>query len=59
MKEYRDIFSVMSTQRNKGIKKGELKKQFEIAKNLLMLNIDIAIISQTIGLSIDEIKKNK
>ncbi|HIU39736.1 MAG TPA: Rpn family recombination-promoting nuclease/putative transposase [Candidatus Aphodocola excrementigallinarum] len=40
-----------------GIKKGTLKKQKEIAKNLLKEGIDIKIISSSTGLSIDEIKK--
>lgn len=43
----------------KGIEKGELKGRIEekeaVAINLLKLNIDIAIISQSTGLSIDQI----
>ena len=38
-----------------GEKKGEKNKSIEIAKNMLKLNIDINIISQSTGLTIEEI----
>ena len=40
---------------NKGLKEGKI----EIAKNMLKLNIDINIISQSTGLSVEEINKLK
>ena len=42
-----------------GFTKGEIKKQMEIAKNLIaILDVkDVNIISKATGLSIDEIKK--
>ena len=42
-----------------GIEQGSNNKAIEIAKNLLTKNIDIKIISESTGLSIDEIKKLK
>jgi predicted transposase/invertase (TIGR01784 family) len=39
-----------------GLKEGEKNKSIEIAKNMLKLNIDINIISQSTGLDIEEIK---
>ena len=45
--------------RKKGIEQGSNNKAIEIAKNLLTKNIDIKIISESTGLSIDEIKKLK
>jgi len=44
---------------NEGIEKGERNKQIEIAKNLLKANMDIEFISNTTGLSIEEIKTIK
>ncbi len=45
--------------RKEGFTKGEIKKQIEIAKNLLaILDIkDVNMISKATGLSIEEIKK--
>ena len=43
----------------KGIEKGIEQEKINIAKNLLNENIDIKIISKTIGLTIDEIKNLK
>ena len=40
----------------RGFAKGELKKQFEIAKNLLKEKVDSSIISKTTGLTINQIK---
>ena len=44
----------------KGIKKGKMEGlkegKIEIAKNMLKLNVDVNIISQSTGLSIEEIK---
>ena len=42
--------------RKEGFTKGEIKKQIEIAKNLLDV-LDIKTISNKTGLSIEEIKK--
>ena len=43
--------------REEGLKEGEKNKSIEIAKNMLKLNIDINIISQSTGLTINEIKE--
>ena len=45
--------------RNEGIEEGSLNKSIEIAKNLLNNNISIDIISDSTGLSIEEIEKLK
>jgi len=42
--------------KEEGLKEGEKNKSIEIAKNLLKLNIDVKIISQSTGLSIKEIE---
>ena len=42
-----------------GEKKGEKKSKIEIAKNMLKLNIDIKIILQSTGLTVDEINDLK
>jgi len=42
-----------------GLKKGEKKSKIEIARNMLKLNVDVNIISQSTGLSIEEIKDLK
>ena len=39
-----------------GLKEGEKNKSIEIAKNMLKLNVDVNIISQSTGLDIEEIK---
>jgi predicted transposase/invertase (TIGR01784 family) len=39
-----------------GIEKGKLKEKIEIAENLLLANVDVKIISQTTGLSIEDIE---
>ncbi len=39
-----------------GKKEGKKEKAIEIARNLLKANMDLEFISQTTGLSIDEIK---
>ena len=42
-----------------GIEKGKNTRNIEIAKNLLQKNIDINIISETTGLSKEEVEKLK
>ena len=42
-----------------GLKEGKKEKSIEVAKNMLKLNIDINIISQSTGLSVEEINKLK
>ena len=44
---------------DKGLKEGEKNKSIEIAKNMLKLNVDVNIISQSTGLSVEEIKDLK
>ena len=41
---------------DRGLKEGEKNKSIEIAKNMLQLNIDVNIISQSTGLSVNEIE---
>ena len=43
----------------KGKEEGKKEKSIEIAKNMLKLNVDVNIISQSTGLSIEEIDKLK
>ena len=43
--------------REEGLKEGEKKGKIDIAKNMLKLNIDINIISQSTGLTINEINE--
>ncbi|WPX96584.1 Rpn family recombination-promoting nuclease/putative transposase [Candidatus Bandiella euplotis] len=45
--------------REEGIKKGKIERNYEIAKNMLSHNISAEIISQSTGLSIDEINNLK
>ena len=49
--------SVIETSHEEGKVEGEKSKQLEIAKNLLVAKVDIAIISQGTGLSIEEIEE--
>ena len=63
LKEANDIDALKSAENKglqkgiqKGIEKGEQKKAIEIAKNLLLANVDIDIIAQTTNLSVKEIK---
>ena len=41
---------------SKGIEQGSQNKQIEIAKNMLNLNMDVNLISNVTGLSIEEIE---
>ena len=51
--------SGMKAAERKGLEQGILQEKIEIAKNLLNKNIDINIISESTGLSIEEIEKLK
>lgn len=42
-----------------GLEQGKLKRELEIAKNMLAKNIEVSIISEVTGLSIEEIDKLK
>lgn len=42
-----------------GLKQGKLKRELEIAKNMLAKNIEVSIISEVTGLSIKEINQLK
>lgn len=73
LKNYRDLYSVMKTSRikgeivgydrgyekgmEKGIEKGEHLKNIENARNFKQLGVDVSIISQATGLSIEEIER--
>jgi len=45
--------------KEEGLKEGKKEEKIEIAKNMLKLNVDVNIISQSTGLSIEEIKDLK
>ena len=45
--------------KNEGIQKGEMKKQIEIAKNMLENKMDVKLISKLTELSISEIETLK
>ena len=53
---YNDMTAAKEEGKEEGLKEGEKNKSIEIAKNMLKLNIDINIISQSTGLSITEIE---
>ena len=62
-----DLYKLYCMERNteideahiKGKEDGKLEKAIDIAKNLLSKNIDISIVTQTTGLSEEEIIKLK
>ena len=54
-----DNYAVYKHAEEKGIEKGEKKRNKEIALNLLAYNTPIDVIAKSTGLSIDEIKKLK
>ena len=45
--------------KEEGLKEGQKIEKFEIAKNMLKLHIDVNIISQSTGLTVDEIRELK
>ena len=53
---YNDMTAAKEEGKEEGLKEGEKNKSIEIAKNMLKLNIDVKIISQSTGLSIEEIE---
>lgn len=57
LKYYRDIKNSLDTAREEGREEGREERKIEIAKNLIKAKIDISIISQTTGLTVEEIKK--
>ena len=56
---YNDMTAAREEGKEEGLKEGEKNKSIEIAKNMLKLNIDINIISQSTGLSVKEIEELK
>ena len=52
-----DNYAVFKHAEEKGIEKGEKKRNKEIALNLLAYNTPIDVIAKSTGLSIEEIKK--
>ena len=52
-----DNYAVYKHAEEKGIEKGEKKRNKEIALNLLAYNTPIDVIAKSTGLSIEEIKK--
>ena len=54
-----DFYSAKNIAKEEGREEGLKEKSIEIAKNMLKLNIDINIISQSTGLSVEEINKLK
>ncbi len=59
LKYYRDLKNSLDTAEEEGIKKGELKRALEIAKNLLNQNLEDDIIIKATGLSQDQINSLK
>jgi predicted transposase/invertase (TIGR01784 family) len=62
LKEVWDKNSEVDFAMNRGLQEGEKKKQIQIARNLLKINLELEQISIATGLSIDEIselEKNK
>jgi predicted transposase/invertase (TIGR01784 family) len=65
LKYYRDIKNSLDTAREegflegeqKGLKEGELKSKIEIAKKMLLQNVDVHIIATVTGLSHEQIEQ--
>jgi predicted transposase/invertase (TIGR01784 family) len=57
LKVYRDLKGVIDTAFEEGKLEGQIKRNIEIAKALKSRGISIQIISQTTGLTIEEIEK--
>lgn len=57
LKDYRDIYSVMKTQLDKGIEKGREEGRKEVAHKLKAMKLPAVQIAQATGLSIEEIEK--
>ena len=58
-KEWNEYFykDMMNVEREEGIKEGEKNKAVSMAKSMKTKNLDINLISEITGLTIDEIKK--
>ncbi len=63
LRELQDAYSVfeyaMITGKNDGIKEGKKEGKTEVAKSLIQLKVSDEIISQSTGLSMEEIQKLK
>jgi hypothetical protein len=64
LKERRDKFAIKQTRKmelvqaeKQGLKRGERKKQIEIAKGMLQKHLEISLISELTGLIKEEIQK--
>ena len=58
-KEWNEYFykDMMNVEREEGIKEGRIAEQISMAKSMKTKNLDINLISEITGLTIDEIKK--
>lgn len=57
LKYYRDIKNSLDTAKEEGKEEGKIEEKRAIAKNLLKENVDVQVIAQVTGLSIDEIER--
>lgn len=57
LKYYRDIKNSLDTAREEGKNEGKLEEKQRIARKLLKENVDILLISQATGLTIEQIQK--
>ena len=60
LKAYRDMYSIMETERAdglaEGLKRGREEERIEMARNLKNLGADLSLIAEASGLTIDRIK---
>ena len=57
LKYYRDIKNSLDTVKEEGKEEGKIEEKRTIAKNLLKENVDVQVIAQVTGLSIEEIER--
>jgi predicted transposase/invertase (TIGR01784 family) len=57
LKYYRDIKNSLDTAREEGFLEGELKSKIEIARKMLLQNMDVHIIATVTGLSHEQIEQ--
>ena len=60
MKEFISIQKLaIKKAKDDGVREGKMQEKLEIAKNLLLSNVDIEVISRTTSLSVKQIKDLK
>ena len=57
LKYYRDIKNSLDTAKEEGKEEGKIEEKFAIAKNLLKENLDLYLIAEATGLTIEEIQR--